>query len=305
MFGLPDDPPAGGDAFADVEWEEEPPAEWKNGAVPEITAAVAAAGKARAELAVPQPSKARTGDSKRKSLAEIKALCPVQELTDALKEKDTSMCSQVAGACPNRKCCCALLATTLCLATITLREAAFTGPYQPGEAGAMLARGQLAFDILKAAHRGDGNFKFMISDTEVCEGVARWVRGFHFGNQWDGQKKRVLAGMKEAYDAKGESSSGLGKRARAGKGGMSPAERTYKAGHAHAWLENLAVSIGDHMPGGDQRNVDVLVLPFRRWIDVHRLYNQACEHTPGFGGYQVSCALRIACACARDLRFGV
>ena len=207
MFGLPDDPPTGGDAFADVEWEEEPPAEWKNGAVPDTAAAVVAAGKARAELAVPQPSKARMGDSKRKSLAEIKALCPVQELAGALREKGTSMCSQVAGACPNRKGCAAFLTTTLCLATITLREAAFTGPYQPGEAGSMLARGQLAFDTLKAAHRSDENFKFMVAGTEECEGVARWD------------------------DAKGGSSSGLGKRARAGKRVMSPAERTtYKAG---------------------------------------------------------------------------
>ena len=281
--------PPGDSQWGDVTWEDDGDGdeEPRESALP--TEPAAEAGRAAAQATPePHPEMARVGASKRKSLQEIKDCCSVDEVADGLRSTDGTLCSR--NACPNKRACAALLGATLTLACIGIRQEAFAGPRQPGLAGASDARADLAFNVLRGSYAPmleHGTFQFKVEQQPICEGVARWLRGFHFGAQWDSQKERVMGGCTSARDENGQG-SGLGKRARGGKMGVAPSEKCYKSGHIVAWLENLASLIGDHMPGGDQRHCDVLVLPFRRWAEVHSRYNQACEMVPGFAHFQAS-----------------
>ena len=126
-------------------------------------------------------------------------------------------------------------------------------PRQPGLAGASDARADLAFNVLRGSYAPmleHGTFQFKVEQQPICEGVARWLRGFHFGAQWDSQKERAMGGCTSARDENGQG-IGLGKRARGGKMGVAPSEKCYKSGHIVAWLENLASLIGSGSSGSN------------------------------------------------------
>lgn len=289
MFGVEDDETEAYDPFEAATFAE-PPVAGTTG--PSLEAAAAEGRKRKAEAAVnAHPEMRRTGDSKRKSAQEIADLCTQAELIDVLKDRSTELCSK--RKCPNAGRCISLL-TPLALACVAARQSAFTGPRLPGRVGCIEARAELAFDLLSAAHLPEAaagedgaRFVFSVHKQEICEPVARWIHGFHYGQQWDTQRKIVLSGA-TTFSQSRQLEVGLGRKKFAGGRGVLPSDRSYKAGHIVSWLRALASMIGDHMPGGDQSHADVLVLPFRRWMEVHREYNQACEFTAGMSHFQAS-----------------
>ena len=252
--------------------------------------------------------KARTGDSARPSFAKVALAAKEAEVLDVIQNDDSGskICSRY---CPNRKGCPAVLRLVF-FAAMTMRRSAFSGERAPFmmesdgsimmndkgipclQPGCQKARGGFAFETLKSAYRkGEREFKFHVGGKQVCEGSVRFLMAFDRGQVWEKMKVRVVAGHSTAYDSKalGRSEGRKGrkrKHSEAQVGYETPGDNAYASGRLVGWLRHFAASCGDKLPDArGHRNTNVLVLPFRRWQRVHRLYDEACDRN-GMQQYQ-------------------